>query len=68
MTESDHQGPISAQPAMLIGKQSPEFVAEAVAGGQIKRINSLDLLGKYVLLFFYPNDFSFMCPIELYAI
>ena len=42
--------------------------AEADVGGQIKRINSLDLLGKYVLLFFYPNDFSFVCPTELYAI
>lgn len=52
---------------MLIGKQAPIFKATAVIGGEIVNNFSLeDYIGKkYVLFFFYPKDFTFVCPTEL---
>ncbi|MBQ3217378.1 MAG: peroxiredoxin [Akkermansia sp.] len=52
---------------MLVGKKAPEFVANAVVNGEIQNEFSLEqYLGKkYVLLFFYPKDFTFVCPTEL---
>lgn len=53
---------------VLVGKPAPEFVEKAVIRGQIVNAFSLrDFLGKYVLLFFYPLDFTFVCPTELHA-
>lgn len=52
----------------LIGKKAPNFKASAVANGQINEDFSPDLFdGKYILLFFYPLDFTFVCPTELHA-
>lgn len=52
----------------LIGNKAPNFKANAVANGQINENFSLDLFeGKYVILFFYPLDFTFVCPTELHA-
>ena len=56
--------------AVLVGKKAPSFKASAVVnGGTIVNDFSLDqYLGKkYVLLFFYPKDFTFVCPTELHA-
>lgn len=56
--------------AVLVGKKAPEFTAQAVInGGVIEEKFSLDqYLGKkYVVLFFYPKDFTFVCPTELHA-
>ncbi len=55
--------------AVLVGKQAPDFTAEAVVGGtEFKSEFKLsDLRGKYVLFFFYPLDFTFVCPTELHA-
>ncbi len=55
--------------AVLVGKKAPEFNVKAVVdGGQIVDSFRLsDLKGKYVLLFFYPLDFTFVCPTELHA-
>lgn len=52
---------------MLVGKPAPEFRATAVVNGVIERDFSLtDYIGeKYVLFFFYPKDFTFVCPTEL---
>jgi len=52
---------------VLVGKQAPEFKAEAVVNGEFKEISLSDYRGKYVLLFFYPLDFTFVCPTELHA-
>jgi peroxiredoxin (alkyl hydroperoxide reductase subunit C) len=52
----------------IIGKKAPEFVAQAVINGnQIIDDYSLDqFLGKQeVVMFFYPKDFTFVCPTEL---
>ena len=54
---------------VLVGKKAPEFTAQAVInGGEIVGNFSLsDYKGKYVVLFFYPKDFTFVCPSELFA-
>jgi peroxiredoxin (alkyl hydroperoxide reductase subunit C) len=51
----------------LIGKKAPEFTAPAVlANNTIKTDFSIaELEGKYVVLFFYPLDFTFVCPTEI---
>lgn len=52
----------------LIGKLAPQFKAKAVQVDRILDDFSLkDLLGKYVVFFFYPLDFTFVCPTELHA-
>ncbi|MCZ2444453.1 MAG: peroxiredoxin [Flavobacteriales bacterium] len=54
----------------LVGKKAPSFTAQAVVNGhEIVNGFSLDkFLGKkYVLFFFYPKDFTFVCPTELWA-
>jgi peroxiredoxin (alkyl hydroperoxide reductase subunit C) len=51
----------------LIGKKAPQFTAPTVmADGTINSDFSLsDYKGKYVVLFFYPLDFTFVCPTEI---
>lgn len=56
--------------AVLVGKKAPKFNAPAVVnGGEVVANFSLDqYLGKNeVILFFYPKDFTFVCPSELHA-
>jgi peroxiredoxin 2/4 len=56
--------------AVLVGKKAPGFSAPAVInGGEILEEFSLEqFLGKkYVIFFFYPSDFTFVCPTELLA-
>ncbi|MCH8555194.1 MAG: peroxiredoxin [Schleiferiaceae bacterium] len=56
--------------AVLVGKKAPAFNAAAVINGEeIVESFSLDqYLGKkHVILFFYPKDFTFVCPTELHA-
>jgi peroxiredoxin 2/4 len=56
--------------AVLVGKKAPQFSAPAVIkGGEIVEGFSLEqFLGKkYVVFFFYPGDFTFVCPTELLA-
>lgn len=56
--------------SVLVGKKAPSFKATAVInGGEIVKDFSLDqYLGKnHVLFFFYPKDFTFVCPSELHA-
>ena len=54
--------------AVLVGKSAPDFTATAVYGNnEIKEIKLSSLRGKYVVLFFYPLDFTFVCPSELIA-
>lgn len=52
---------------LLIGKPAPHFSANAVVNGTIVPDFSLDQFKgkKYVILFFYPKDFTFVCPTEL---
>ncbi|CAF0862121.1 unnamed protein product [Adineta steineri] len=50
-----------------IGKPAPDFVATAVVDYDFKDVSLKDYLGKYVVLFFYPLDFTFVCPTEIIA-
>lgn len=53
---------------LLVGKRAPSFHAKAVVSGEIVNDFSLDsFLGQYVVFFFYPLDFTFVCPTELHA-
>lgn len=52
----------------LVTKAAPEFAADAVLGNnEIKELKLSDYKGKYVVLFFYPLDFTFVCPSEIIA-
>lgn len=55
--------------SVLVGKKAPNFSAPAVmADGSINEDFSLDgYKGKHIVLFFYPLDFTFVCPTELIA-
>ncbi|MCC7518685.1 MAG: peroxiredoxin [Verrucomicrobiae bacterium] len=54
--------------AVLVGKPAPDFTAKAVVAGKVvDHFRLSDHRGKYVLLFFYPLDFTFVCPTELHA-
>ncbi len=56
--------------SVLVGKKAPSFTAPAVVnGGEVVENFSLDqYIGKnHVVLFFYPKDFTFVCPSELHA-
>ena len=50
----------------MIGQPAPQFKAKAVVdGGDVKDISLSDYKGKWVVLFFYPLDFTFVCPTEI---
>lgn len=52
----------------LVQQPAPEFKAQAVMpDGSFKEVSLADYKGKYVLLFFYPLDFTFVCPTEIIA-
>ncbi len=51
-----------------IGKLAPDFSCEAVVNNKIARVSLNSFAGKYKLLFFYPLDFTFVCPTELHAL
>jgi peroxiredoxin (alkyl hydroperoxide reductase subunit C) len=54
--------------AVLVTKEAPDFSAEAVMGdGSFGEVKLSAYRGKYVILFFYPLDFTFVCPSEILA-
>ena len=55
--------------AVLVGKPAPDFTAQAVMGNnEIKSVTFSELTkGKYAVVFFWPLDFTFVCPSELIA-
>ena len=54
--------------SVLVTQAAPDFKAQAVmADGQFKELKLSDYRGKHVLLFFYPLDFTFVCPTEIIA-
>src|SRR4051794_35324033 len=48
-----------------VQKEAPDFSATAVVNEEFKTIKLSDYKGKYVVLFFYPLDFTFVCPTEI---
>ena len=49
----------------IINSKIPEFRLQAYHEGAFKTVTDADLLGKWAVLFFYPADFTFVCPTEL---
>ncbi len=51
--------------SLFVGKPAPEFSAEAFQSNKTVKVNLKDYRGKWVILAFYPADFTFVCPTEL---
>ena len=49
-----------------IGQKAPEFSLDAYHNGEFKKIGLADYKGQWIILFFYPRDFTFICPTELH--
>jgi peroxiredoxin (alkyl hydroperoxide reductase subunit C) len=49
----------------IINSQLPEFSVQAYHNGSFKTVTHNDVLGKWAIFFFYPADFTFVCPTEL---
>ncbi|MGA1845461.1 peroxiredoxin [Deferribacter abyssi] len=52
----------------LVAKKAPLFEEDAVVNKEFKKIKLEDYRGKWVVLFFYPLDFTFVCPTEITAL
>lgn len=49
----------------IINSQIPQFSVQAYQDGKFKTVTSEDVKGKWAIFFFYPADFTFVCPTEL---
>lgn len=49
----------------IINQHAPEFTVQAFQNGNFKTVSNKDIEGKWALFFFYPADFTFVCPTEL---
>ncbi len=49
----------------LVGQKAPEWKATAYVNGEAKEISSKDYEGKWHVLYWYPLDFTFVCPTEI---
>ncbi len=62
---------LATTPALLqkarVQHPAPDFKGQAVIDGQFKEISLSDYKGKWLVLFFYPLDFTFVCPTEIIA-
>ncbi|MEM1366735.1 MAG: peroxiredoxin [Cyanobacteria bacterium P01_H01_bin.15] len=61
MTEAPHA------PLLRVGQPAPDFTATAVIEEDFRVIKLSDFRGRYVVLFFYPLNFTFVCPTEIIA-
>ncbi len=57
----------AAEGCLRVGQPAPDFTATAVVDQEFKTIKLSDYRGKYVVIFFYPLDFTFVCPTEIIA-
>jgi peroxiredoxin 2/4 len=53
--------------SQIVGRKAPEFAVEGVLNGNFSTYRLTDYRGKWVVLFFYPLDFTFVCPTEILA-
>ena len=49
----------------IINKEVYDFSVQAYVGDKFKTVTKSDILGKWSVFFFYPADFTFVCPTEL---
>jgi len=54
-------------PTRLVGNTAPAWKTDAVANGEFTTLSSADYKGKWKILYFYPLDFTFVCPTEITA-
>ncbi len=59
-TEAKPKQPMEAQKMIQVGKKAPDFVAPAYQQGKFISVKLSEYLGKWVLLCFYPGDFTFV--------
>ncbi len=61
-----HQGMLRPEPMVAkVGEAAPPFTLDAVINKEFKEVSLADYRGKWVVLFFYPADFTFVCPTEI---
>ena len=65
-----HRFPLSTpgsqgMPGFEVGSPAPAFTLDAVVNLEFKKVSLSDYQGKWVVLFFYPGDFTFVCPTEI---
>ena len=53
--------------SQIVGRKAPDFALEGVLDGKFHTYRLSDYKGKWVVLFFYPLDFTFVCPTEILA-
>jgi peroxiredoxin (alkyl hydroperoxide reductase subunit C) len=51
----------------FVSQKAPDFSAQAYVNGEFRQVSLADYKGKKVVLFFYPLDFTFVCPTEILA-
>src|SRR5215510_5090264 len=51
----------------FVSQPAPDFKADAYASGEFRKVSLSEFKGKKVVLFFYPLDFTFVCPTEILA-
>jgi alkyl hydroperoxide reductase subunit AhpC len=56
-----------SKPSLKVGQPAPDFTAEGLFGSETKTVSLKDYRGKWLVLFFYPLDFTFVCPTEITA-
>lgn len=59
-----HQ-PMAQKTVARVGEPAPDFTLDAVLGKEFRRVGLAEYRGKWVILFFYPLDFTFVCPTEI---
>ncbi|KAL4424932.1 hypothetical protein ABPG77_009661 [Micractinium sp. CCAP 211/92] len=65
--DRDYNSVFYPEPEVEVGEAAPDFSLPAVVDGEVKQVSLADYKGKYVILFFYPKDFTFVCPTEIIA-
>src|SRR5688572_15757617 len=53
--------------AAFVSQAAPDFSADAYHNGEFRKVSMGDFKGKKIVLFFYPLDFTFVCPTEILA-
>ena len=66
-TDNRASGHSLAWTKALISKPAPHWEGTAVINGEMKELKLSDFKGKYLVFFFYPLDFTFVCPTEILA-
>jgi len=64
-TITSESNPIVRTSGANVGSQAPQFLLDAVVNGEFKKISLDEYRGKWTVLFFYPGDFTFVCPTEI---